>query len=146
MHPNPSWLPVLAIATTVALSACGGSSPDDATTSHHQPAKVEEIAGSDLKRLTLEPRAVERLDIRVARIAERAPGRTTVPYAAVIYDTAGTAFTYITPEKHVYQRTPIKVESVRGDVAILSQGPPAGTSVVSVGAAMLYGEELGVGH
>jgi hypothetical protein len=36
------------------------------------------------------------------------------------------------------------VDSIRGGVAVLSVGPPAGTPVVTVGAAQLYGAEVGV--
>ena len=32
------------------------------------------------------------------------------------------------------------------DLAVLTGGPAAGTAVVSVGAAELYGTEFGVGH
>jgi hypothetical protein len=34
------------------------------------------------------------------------------------------------------------VERVVGDLAVLSDGPPVGTPVVTVGAALLYGTEI----
>jgi hypothetical protein len=36
----------------------------------------------------------------------------------------------------------VKVERVLGDRAVLSEGPAVGTSVVTVGAALLYGCEI----
>ena len=39
----------------------------------------------------------------------------------------------------------IDVDDIAGDTARLSAGPPAGTQVVTTGAAELYGAEIGVG-
>jgi len=39
----------------------------------------------------------------------------------------------------------ISVEFIDGDRAVLSEGPPAGTEVVTDGAAELFGAELGIG-
>jgi hypothetical protein len=41
-----------------------------------------------------------------------------------------------------FERQRIGVERVTGDLAVLSEGPPVGTSVVTVGAALLYGAEI----
>ncbi len=38
------------------------------------------------------------------------------------------------------------VELIRGDDVYVTDGPPAGTPIVVVGAAELYGTEKGVGH
>jgi hypothetical protein len=38
------------------------------------------------------------------------------------------------------------IERVEGDNAYLSDGPPVGTVVASVGVAELYGTEFQVGH
>jgi hypothetical protein len=38
-------------------------------------------------------------------------------------------------------RRPLSVETVRNGEAILSKGPPAGTAVVTVGSAELFGVE-----
>jgi len=53
---------------------------------------------------------------------------------------------YVTSAPNVYIREPITVELIEGDRAVLTAGPAAGTAVVSVGAAELYGTETGVGH
>ena len=65
-----------------------------------------------------------------------------VPYSAVYYDSKGVAWVYVNPKPLTFERRRIVVERVEGDVAALSDGPPVGTQVVSVGAALLYGTEI----
>ena len=43
-----------------------------------------------------------------------------------------------------YQRKPITVTEIDGAVAQLSAGPPAGSAVVTVGAAELLGTEYNI--
>jgi hypothetical protein len=71
--------------------------------------------------------------------------RKVVPYNAVLYDLKGQAWLYTSPSPRVFVRRPIKVDFVERDLAVLMEGPPAGTEVVTVGAAELYGAESGVG-
>ena len=68
-----------------------------------------------------------------------------VPYSAVIYDVKGATWVYTNPEGKVYLRQPVKVDYIKGQLAYLSEGPAAGTSVVTRGVAELYGAETGVG-
>jgi hypothetical protein len=65
-----------------------------------------------------------------------------VPYGSVYYDAQGTAWVYVNPKPLVFERQRIVVERVVGDLAVLSEGPPVGTTVVTVGAALLYGAEV----
>ena len=69
----------------------------------------------------------------------------TIPYAAVVYDSAGKTWAYVNEDPLVYKRAEITVDEIDGDVARLTAGPPAGTQVVTTGAAELYGAEIGVG-
>lgn len=71
--------------------------------------------------------------------------RKTVPYSAVLYDLSGDTWVYTAPTPLTFVRQPIKVDYIEGDLAILSEGPPAGTPVVTVGLAPLIGVETGVG-
>lgn len=114
-----------------------------------EPAHVELIEGSDLSRVTLTEKAAQRLDIQTADARDEQIGgqaRRVIPYSAVLYDEHGNTWTYTSPEPLVYVRHALKVERIEGDLAILTEGPAAGTKVVSVGGAMLYGTEFGVGH
>ena len=72
--------------------------------------------------------------------------RTVVPYAAVLYDADGVTWVYASPESLRYIRQPITIDYIDGDRAVLSNGPPVGTSVVTVGALQLFGAEFEIGH
>jgi hypothetical protein len=72
--------------------------------------------------------------------------RLIVPFAAVIYDASGGTWVYTNPEPLTYVRHRIKVDYIDGDLAVVSEGPPAGTAVVTDGAIELFGAEYKVGH
>ena len=71
--------------------------------------------------------------------------RKVVPYAAVLYDTKGDTWTYISAESLIFVRQKVKVDYIEGDQVYLTEGPAAGTTIVTSGAAELYGTETGVG-
>ncbi len=71
--------------------------------------------------------------------------RKTIPYGAVLYDPTGKTWVYTNPSELVFVREPIQIQTIAGDDVILSEGPPSGAPVVTVGAAELYGTEFGVG-
>ena len=58
-----------------------------------------------------------------------------------LYDAEGQAWTYTNPEPLTFVRARVTVESVTGELAVLSTGPNVGETVVTVGAAELYGSE-----
>lgn len=68
-----------------------------------------------------------------------------IPYAAVLYDTHGDTWVYTRLEPLVFVRAPIVVEYIEGDLAVISEGPPTGTEVVTAGAGELFGTESGIG-
>lgn len=68
--------------------------------------------------------------------------RTVVPYGAVYYDAKGAAWVYVRTAPLTFERQRIAIERVVGDLAVLSEGPPVQTAVVTVGAAMLHGVEI----
>ena len=133
-----------------------GCVPKSAEVGHHQdddddePARVEQVAETDISRVILTPRAAQRLDIRTAPAleAQLTPSgmRKVVPYASVLYDSHGDTWVYTNPEPQVFVRHPIAVDYIEGDRAVLSDGPPSGTEVVTVGAAELFGTEFEIGH
>jgi hypothetical protein len=109
------------------------------------PAQVEPVAGTQLKRIKLDSKAVQRLDVQTAEVRQEPSGKKIIPYASVIYDLKG-AWVYTNPEPLTYLRHSVTVELIRGDDVYVTDGPPAGTPIVVVGAAELYGAEKGVGH
>ena len=108
------------------------------------PATVEHLDGAEPARVTLTEDALKRLDIQTATVREMmidGAKRTVVPYAAVLYDTEGNTWTYVSPSPGVFVRHPIVVDHVTGNLAVLKEGPAVGTAVVVVGVAELYGSE-----
>ncbi len=134
-------LKLVVLTLAVVLAGCGPAPEDSAVA---EPAVVEQIDGSELTRIILSEHAAERLGIATTTVALRGDS-LAVPYAAVLYDSEGHTWTYTAPEQNIFQRHEIVVDRVEGDVAILTEGPPAGTDVVTTGAAELYGTETGVG-
>jgi hypothetical protein len=80
-----------------------------------------------------------RVELQLAGANEK---QKVVPYGAVYYDGKGAPWVYVTGTPLTFQRERIGVERIVGDLAVLSEGPPVGTSVVTVGAALLYGAEI----
>jgi hypothetical protein len=133
------------VIAALALTACGAKS---GATTADPVAKAEPISGSALKRVTLVQKGAERLGLQMAPIQDaqvRGAQRKVMPYAAIIYDAKGETWAYTAPEPVRFVRQPIKVDFVDGDKAVLLDGPPSGTPVVTVGAAELLGVEIGVG-
>jgi hypothetical protein len=135
------------IAGVVSLSACGEASSgyDYETASHHDPAELEPIKGTDVNRVIVDPEGVERAGIQTAPIRKNHQG-TVMPHSAVIFDAEGDTYTYTSPEPRTYVRQKIEIDHVNGDSVMLSDGPPAGTEVVTVGAVFVYGTEFEVAH
>jgi len=134
-HINRWIIVVLVIAGL--LSACA---PKVVEVEKIQPYKLEVIEGSDFQRVILTEKAAQRLDIQTAPIG----AGNVIPYAAVLYGLNGETWTYTNPEPLVFVRQPIVIDHIEGDSAFLSEGLDTGTAVVIIGAAELYGAEVGV--
>ena len=104
------------------------------------------MTGSKASKVTLTEQAVARLDIRTAPVARgTTAGRTTVPYSALLYDTEGVTWVFEEVGPRAYLRREVGVEVVDGDSVVMTSGPAVGRTIVTVGAAVLYGTELGTG-
>lgn len=136
---------VAVLAGVLVLPGCSDSSDEAA---EHPPVRVVPVAGTTFKKIVLAPSAVARIGIRTAPATPvRRAGSArvlSVPYAAVIYDPNGTPSVYTSPAPRTYIRHPVLIDEVSGSTALLKRGPPAGTPVVVVGAAELFGVETGV--
>lgn len=171
-HSNP-WIVVVLVIAGLPLAACAKKSE---TAAEIEPATVEAIDGEEVSRVVLTLRAAERLGIMTAPIGEHAveskfavspataelpqdsapasPESPTggegqqkiVPYSALLYDEHGNTWVYTSPEPLVFVRKPVSVEYIEGESAVLSDGPPIGTGVVTVGVAELLGTEYKIGH
>jgi hypothetical protein len=130
----------LFIALLVLASLLTACAPKSTTTEKIEPFKLEPIEGSDFQRVILPEKAAKRLDIQTAPIRDG----NVIPYAAVLYGLEGETWAYTNPEPLVFVRQPIVIDQINGDSVTLSEGPEAGTAVVIIGVAELYGAEVGV--
>jgi hypothetical protein len=124
----------------LSLSAC--SEIETETPAGYEPATLQALEGrDDLKRVTLTAEGARRIGLETAEV-DRSGGQKTVPYAALIYDPEGAVYVYTGVGRRSYLREQVEVQRIDGHQALLSRGPPMGTTVVTVGAAEVHGAEL----
>jgi hypothetical protein len=148
MRDTQQWMVVVLIIAGLQLSACEQASSTHLT---EHPARVEHIDGTELSRVTLTEKAIQRLDLKTDQVREAkldglASKRRVVPYSSLIYDPNGQTWVYTSPEPRTFVRQQVEVDFIKGDLAVLKKGPPTGTVLASVGVAELYGAEFEVGH
>ena len=131
---------VLAAALLTGCTPKAEAAPPPAVT-------VKDVEGTDLKLITLSDQATQRLGLETVEVAATtiAGAKTVVPYAAVLYDLDGLTWVYTNPTGLDFVRHQITVDRIVGGDALLTDGPPVGTKIVTVGVAELHGVEAGVG-
>ena len=139
------WTMAALTVAVIAATGCGGSGHQSSGPS---PVRLLHVAGTPFPRVELSADAAARIGVRTAVAGTRSgPGgarMVVVPYAAVLYDPNGAPSVYTSPAPRTYDRRPVRIDRIAGNVAILRQGPAAGTAVVVVGADELFGAETGV--
>jgi len=155
MDAFPTWrtcaMPLKnAAAIAVAMIAVGLQAPaPEARADSPAPPKPESQAtikrlGFGLNQIALLPNAARRLGIQTSEITEKQPGMKITPYSSIIYDRDGDAWVYAVAAPLTYVRAAVVIKRVNGNYAYLTDGPPAGTRVVTEGVPELYGAEMGV--
>jgi hypothetical protein len=141
VSPPPSAA-LLLVAAALLLAGCTEVESKSAT--GYEPSKLQPVkGGKGLQRVTFTAEGARRIGLRTAAVL-RIGARAVVPYAALLYDPDGKTYVYTSPKPLAYLRQEVEVDEVDGDRVLLSAGPPAGTEVVTVGAAEVYGTELEV--
>ena len=135
------YVVVAMLGTVLVVSGC----KVDKVEEKHHPAKLEETSEKGIMKVVLEAQAVERIGLQTTHVVEEG-GRLMLPYGAIMYDTKGQTWTFTNPEPLTYVRHKVVVEDIEGDRVTLSEGPPAGTTVVTIGATELMGAEHKYGH
>jgi len=135
----------LVAAALIAGTAGGLPAFADEEPEPDKAAHLEPIAGTDIKRVSISLKAAKRLDIRTTKIREDG-GVKTAPYSSVLYNEFGKTFVYTNPKPLTYVRSPVTIQKIAGDKAVMTAGPAVGTVVVSRGVWELFGAEVGVGE
>jgi len=141
-RPLPLGVAALMLAGAALLSGCQ-QVESTATASGYQPARVEEVDGGEAVQVTFTQDGAARVGLQQATAAT-VDGQTVMPYAALIYDGQGVPWVYTAPDELTFRRVQVEVDRIEGDRVYLSGGLSAGTRVVTVGAAEVYGTELGI--
>src|SRR4029079_603822 len=138
---------VVVIAASCLLAGCSssGEAPSD-----DSPVTLKAVEGTDLVQVQLTELSEKRLGVATepVRAVTSAPAgataavTTTIPYAAVVYDSAGATWTYTKSAPHTFGRSEITLDRIQDDLALLTGGPEVGTAVVVVGAPELLGAEM----
>jgi hypothetical protein len=139
---------LLTAVVAIAVGATAGCTEVEEAAPHvHQPAHLEPVDGSEVQQVTFDQRAAEQVALQTATV-QRQGNHTVVPYAALIYDGVGASWVYTSPEPLTYVRAAVEVARIVDDRVVLRDGPPVGTTVVTTGAAEVYGSELEIagGH
>ena len=144
---------VAVLSAGALVAACGSTLRVGLTEQNAPSASIEPIAGTALNRVKLTQKAAQRIDVKTALVQQNEVAhagnkavRKIVPYASVLYDANSAAWVYTSPEPLVFIRHSIAVDYIEGDSAVLSDGPAAGTTVVTAGAAELFGTEFDAAH
>jgi hypothetical protein len=144
MRYHYGWAIFALIIAGLTLSACGTRSTDPAG-DETPAARIEHLEGKNPTREKLSAEAAGRLGIQTATVRDimvNGMPQRAIPYAAVIYDTQGATWVYMSPEPLTFIREPVTVDDIQGDQAFITDGPPPGSMVVTTGAEELYGAEV----
>lgn len=139
MRPSRIATRLAPLGAALVLTACGEAVSDEYEI-EEQPYTLEATESQDVLRVTLTEDAVEHLGIETSPVEGRG-AQLVVPYDAVYLDAQGEFWVFTNPEPLVFVRAPIEIEKETSTEAILADGPPAGTQVVTVGVPELYGAE-----
>ena len=136
MKRNPLFILLVLLVAALGLAAC---SPKESTTKPVSPSTLEEIEGSELKRVILTEKAAERIGVQAVEV-----DGMTVPYAAVVYDTEGGTWVYTNPSALAFERVQVIIDRIEGDTAFLAERLETDAPVITVGVMEIYGSETGV--
>jgi hypothetical protein len=138
---RPLALALVAGALSLALAGCTQVEEFEST---NEPTSVKPVKGQeDIQQVTFTADAARRVALRSDTV-RTSGAETSIPYAALIYNEEGNTYTYVSRKPLVFVRVPIGIDHIAHGKVFLRRGPPAGTRVVTTGAAEVYSAEFGV--
>jgi multidrug efflux pump subunit AcrA (membrane-fusion protein) len=136
---------VVAVSAACLAASCASGLAGEAS-AKIAPARVEATLDAKIKKITLTPKAAERLGIQIDEVRVDTSGRRIVPYASVLYDLTGKTWVYISADPLTFFRGAVEIDTIKGDNVYLTDGPPTGTRVLATGVPQVFGTEVKVGH
>jgi hypothetical protein len=137
---------MLAAFTACLAAPCASALTAETAGEKILPARVEATNDAKIMKVTLTPKAAERLGIVIDEVRADPSGRLIVPYASVLYDLTGKTWVYISADPLTFARGAVVIDTIKGDNVYLTEGPPAGTKVLATGVPQVFGTEVKVGH
>ena len=110
------------------------------------PARVEATSDAKIMKVTLTPKAAERLGVVIDEVRADPSGRRIVPYASVLYDLTGKTWVYISADPLTFVRGAVVIDTIKDNNMYLTDGPPTSTKVLAAGVPQVFGSEVKVGH
>jgi hypothetical protein len=131
---------VALVAALLAMSPTACKQAEAVETEHYQASKITPGEHGHSV-VTLTKLGAEQIGLETAPIE-----KNRVPYAALLYDGKdGQSYVFVNTEGLSFHREDLTVEKIDGDTVHLSDGPPNGTRVVTVGVPQIHGAELEYG-
>jgi hypothetical protein len=137
---------MLAAFTACLAAPCASALTAETAVKKILPARVEATNDAKIMKVTLTPKAAERLGIVIDEVRADPSGRLIVPYGSVLYDLTGKTWVYISADPLTFARGAVVIDTIKGDNVYLTEGPPAGTKVLATGVPQVFGTEVKVGH
>jgi hypothetical protein len=137
---------MVAASAACLAASCPSALAAEPTVKKSAPARVEATNDAKIKKVTLTPKAAERLGILIDEVRADPSGRRIVPYASILYDLSGKTWVYISSDPLTFVRGAVEIDSIKGDNVYLNDGPPTGTKVLASGVPQVFGTEVKVGH
>jgi hypothetical protein len=137
---------LLAASTACLAAPCASALAAETAVKKIMPARVDATSDAKIMKVTLTPKAAERLGVVIDEVRADPSGRLIVPYASVLYDLTGKTWVYISADPLTFARGAVVIDTIKGDNVYLTDGPPAGTKVLAAGVPQVFGTEVRVGH
>ncbi len=106
-------LVVAASAACLAVSCASALAAEPPVKS--TPARVEATLDAKIMKVTLTPKAAERLGILIDEVRVDPSGRRIVPYASVLYDLTGKTWVYISADPLTFFRGAVEIDTIKGE-------------------------------
>ena len=133
------------VASALALAPAACKQAEAVEVEHYQASKITPAEHGDHPTVTITKLAAKQVGLETATV-EKSGGGTSIPYESVLYDAAeGQPYVFVNPKGLTFHREDVDIEKVDGDTVQLSDGPPVGTRVVTVGLPQIHGAELEFG-